>query len=31
MDKLTRKEILHVAELARIKLTEEEIEIVERS
>ena len=26
MDKLTRKEILHVAELARIKLTEEEIE-----
>lgn len=26
MDKLTREEILHVAELARIKLTEEEIE-----
>ena len=26
MDKLTRKEILHVAELARIKLTEGEIE-----
>ena len=26
MDKLTREEILHVAELARIKLSEEEIE-----
>ena len=26
MDKLTREEILHVAQLARIKLTEEEIE-----
>ena len=26
MDKLTREEILHVAELARIKLTDEEIE-----
>ena len=26
MDKLTREEILHVAKLARIKLTEEEIE-----
>lgn len=26
MDKLTREEILHVAELARIKLIEEEIE-----
>lgn len=26
MEKLTREEILHVAELARIKLTEEEIE-----
>ena len=26
MDKLTREEILHVAELARIKLTEEETE-----
>ncbi len=26
MEKLTREEVLHVAELARIKLTEEEIE-----
>lgn len=26
MDKLTREEILHVAELARIKLTDEELE-----
>ena len=26
MDKLTREEVLHVAELARISLTEEEIE-----
>ena len=26
MEKLTREEVLHVAELARIKLSEEEIE-----
>ena len=26
MEKLTREEVLHVAELARIKLSEEEVE-----